>query len=116
MHLEYLQAILKEFDPIAAPNKETLIHYFREELCLSIRAQLDNQGWDLDMWNKVVEKTVNVEVKADRQLPFETRKIDFRYLRGYRPLVKKDKDKTNREHWDEAPKDKTKSHNSFFAN
>ncbi len=41
-YLEYLQAMLKKFDPTGAPNETTLIHYFREGLCLSIRAQLDH--------------------------------------------------------------------------
>ena len=27
-HMEHLQAVLKEFDLVAAPNKETLIRYF----------------------------------------------------------------------------------------
>ncbi len=31
-------------------------------------------------------------------------------------MVKKDKDKANREHRDETPKDKAKSYNSSFAN
>ena len=63
-HIEYLQAILKELDPIATLNKETLIHYFHDGLRLSIRAQVDNRGRDLDAWEEVVEKAVNVEAKA----------------------------------------------------
>ncbi len=47
-HLEHLQTVLKEFDPSGAPNETTLIRYFREGLCPSIRAQLDNRGRDLD--------------------------------------------------------------------
>ena len=42
-HLQYLQAVLKEFDPTIVPNKETLIYYFWEGLRPSIQAQLDNQ-------------------------------------------------------------------------
>ena len=41
-HIEHLQAILKEFYPIATPNEETLIRYFRNGLHLSIQAQVDN--------------------------------------------------------------------------
>ena len=40
--MEYLQAILKEFDPITTSNKETLICYFQNCLYLSIQAQVDN--------------------------------------------------------------------------
>ncbi len=47
-HLEHLQAMLKKFDPIGAPNKTILICYFRERLRPSIRAQLDHREQDLD--------------------------------------------------------------------
>ena len=47
-HLEHLQAVLKEFDSVAAPNDDSLIQYFREGLQSSIRAQLDAQSRDLD--------------------------------------------------------------------
>lgn len=43
----------------------------------------------------MVEKAVNAKVKASLQPPFGTRQIDFRYLKGYRLFVKKDKDDTN---------------------
>ncbi len=36
-HLEHLQAVLKVFDPTGAPNKTTLIRYFRDGLRPSIR-------------------------------------------------------------------------------
>ncbi len=49
-HLDHLQAVLKGFDPTAAPNEETSIRYFREGLRPSIRAQLDNRGRDLDSY------------------------------------------------------------------
>ena len=54
MHLEHLQAVLKEFNPINASNKTTLIYYFRKGICLSIQAQLDYQEQELDMWKEVV--------------------------------------------------------------
>ena len=63
-HLKHLQAVPKKFNPTTAPNKETLIHYFQEGLRLFIQAQLDNWEWDLDAWDKVVEKTVNAEAKT----------------------------------------------------
>ncbi len=44
------------------------------------------------MWDKVVEKVVNAEAKANLQPPFGTREIDSRCPKGYRLLVKKDKD------------------------
>ena len=48
-HMEHLQAVPKEFDPIVALNEETLICYFRNGLRPSIQAQVDNGGQDLNM-------------------------------------------------------------------
>ena len=71
----------------------------------------------MDAWDKVIEKTIDVEAKASLQLSSETREIDPKYPKN-RPLVKKDKNKTYWEHHKEASnkdKDKVKSHNSSSA-
>ncbi len=65
VYLEYLQAVLKEFDLIGAPNKTTLIRYFREWLRPSIQAQLDHWKRDLDAWEEVIEKAGDIEAKAN---------------------------------------------------
>ncbi len=65
----------------------------------------------------MVEKAINVEAKASLQSSSETREIDCKCPKGYRPLVKKDD--INWEHQDEASnknKDKAKSHNFFSTN
>ena len=70
------------------------------------------------MWNKVVEKTVDVEAKAGLQPLFGTKKIDSRCPKGYRLLIKKDKDNTYWEYCNEASnrdKKKVKSYNSSFS-
>ena len=92
IHLEHLQAVLREFDSVAAPNKDTMIRYFREGLRPSIRAQLDVRDRDLDSWDKVVDKTVDVKAKASLQAPSGTRKIDSQCPQGQRPTKKEDKD------------------------
>ncbi len=84
-HLEHQQAVLKEFDPSGATNETTLIRYFREGFRLSIRAQLDYRGQDLDGWEEVVEKVGDVEAKANLQPPFYVRDIDIRYPKVHRP-------------------------------
>ncbi len=106
--------MLKEFDPIGAPNETALIRYFREGLRPSIRAQLDHRGRDLDGWEEVVEKAGDAEAKANLQPPFYIRDIDARCPKGHRPLAKKDKENTYREPQNEVSKDKNKakSHNS----
>ena len=75
-HLEHLQAVLRKFDFVAAPNKDTMIWYFQEGLRSSIRAQLDIRDRDLDSWDEVVDKTVDAKAKASLQAPSGTREID----------------------------------------
>ncbi len=108
-HLEHLQAVLKEFDPSGAPNETTLIRYFRERLRLSIRAQLDHQGRDLDGWEEVMEKAGDAEAKANLQPPFYVRDINARCPKGHHPLAKKDKKDIYREPQTEISKDKDKA-------
>ena len=66
-HLEYLETVLKEFDPAAASTKEVLICYFCDGLRSSIRAQTDEWGWDLDTWEEVIKKTLDAEAKTTCQ-------------------------------------------------
>lgn len=86
-HLEYLKAVLKEFDPVAAPNEDLLIRYFRDGLRPSIRAQLDEWDRDLDNWQEVIERCINAKAKAGRQASLLT---DSRCPRGHRPLRSKE--------------------------
>lgn len=48
--MEYLQAVLKEFDSIATFIDKILIQYFRDDMRLSIRAQLDKKDCNLENW------------------------------------------------------------------
>ena len=91
-HLEYLQAVLREFDPAAAQNKEILIQCFLEDLRPFIRAQIDVRVKDLSSWKEAVEKAVNAEAKAMLQSSSTTRNIDSRCHRENR-LAKKKKEK-----------------------
>ena len=62
----------------------------------------------------MIEKAVNIEAKASLQPPSETKKIDSKYPKRYKPLVKKDKDDVYWDQHDKASnrnKKKTKSHN-----
>ena len=102
VHLVNLQAVFREFDSTAAPSEESLIRYFWEYLRLSIWAQLDNWQWDLDTWDKVVEKAIDIKAKASLQPHFGTREIDSRYAKRYRPSVNKDKDDAYWEQHDKA--------------
>lgn len=60
-----------------------------------------------------MEKAINVEAKVSLQPLSRIRKIDSRCPKDYRP-IKKNKDKTNQENWNE---DKIKpTHNLFSIN
>ncbi len=66
----------------------------------------------------MVEKTGDVEAKANLQSPFHIREIDSRCPKNHRPLVKKDKEDTYREPRNKASnkdKNQAKSHNSSVA-
>ena len=91
-HLEHLQAVLREFDPTATPNRETIIRYFRKGLRPSVRAQLDTRGRNQDYWEEAVKKAVNAEAKALLQSFSSICDMDSRCPRGNRPVRKEEKD------------------------
>lgn len=71
------------------------------------------------MWDKIVKKVVNAEIKDGLQPFFGTKKIDTRYPKRYRPSTKKNKDDTFWEYYNKAfnqDKNKTKSYNLFSVN
>lgn len=63
----------------------------------------------------MVEKAIDIKAKANLQSPSESREINSRYWKGYRPSAKKDKEEVIREDWD-GDKDKAKPHNPSPAN
>lgn len=69
------------------------------------------------MWDKVVEKAINTEIKTSLQPSSRTREINSRCPKNHRPLAKKNKDNAHKKHQDgDKDKDKTKSHNLSFIN
>ena len=50
---------------------------------------------DLDLWKEMVEKAIDIKVKASLQSPFGIRKINSKYPKGYKPSVKKEKHKAS---------------------
>ena len=63
-HLEHLQSILLEFDADGVPGKPTIIRYFREDLKLFIRAEMEQRGRELDSFEDTVQKAVDAKAKA----------------------------------------------------
>ena len=91
-YLENLQAVLQEFDSVAAPNKNTMIRYFREDLEPFIWAQLDVKHQNLDFWDEVVDKTVDAKAKTRLQALSGTREMDFWCSWGQQLTKQDDKD------------------------
>ena len=75
-HLEHLQTVLKEFNPAATPTEEVLICYFCDSLKPSIRAQINEQGRDLDTWEEAIKKAIDVEAKTACQPQSLMREMD----------------------------------------
>ena len=46
----------------------------------------------------MVEKAIDKKVKASLRLSSRTKKINSRYLKSYKPLAKKEKNKTSKEY------------------
>ena len=63
-YLEHLQTVPKKFKPAATSIEEVLICYFCDGLKPFIWAQIDEQGQNLDTWEKAIKKTINVEAQT----------------------------------------------------
>ena len=66
----------------------------------------------------MVEKAIDIKAKIGLQPPFGIKKIDFRYPKKYKPLVKNDKNNTYQEQRNEVinkNKAKTQFHNPFSS-
>ena len=77
-HIEHLQTVLKEFNPVAAPTEEVLICYFCDGLRPSIRAQTNKRVQDLDTWEEAIKKTIDAEAKAACQPQSLRKEMDNR--------------------------------------
>ena len=63
-HLEHLQSILLEYNPIGAPTKPTMLKYFRKGLKPLVLAKLEYWDLELESFNQMVKKAVNAEAKS----------------------------------------------------
>ena len=119
-HLEHLQAVFQEIDPAATPNKETMIQYFWKGLRPFIWGQLDAWDLELDSWQDVVEKTVDVEDKTLLQPLLGIWEIEPKGLRGQKPIKRK-ANSGKKNSTDSPPADKlsgkqiSSTHLTFFA-
>ena len=84
-HLKYLQSILIEFDPLAAPTESTMVRYFEEGLKPSIKAEIDQDASHLDDYEELVAKAVRAEAKAGLRPSSYVQETDQQVPRGNQP-------------------------------
>ena len=63
-YLEHLQSILLEYDPAGVPEEPTILRYFRKGLRPFIQVKLDHQDLELESFEQLVKKVVEVKDKA----------------------------------------------------
>ena len=82
-HLQHLQFILSEFDPIQTLNELTMIGYFREGLKPSIKVEMEQQDRKSINFKEMIQRAVNTEVKAGLKSSIMVRDSDICCLKSY---------------------------------
>ena len=85
-HLEHLQSILLEYDPVGAPTEPTMLRYFQESLKPSILAELEHQDFELENFDQIVKKAVDAEAKSALWSRSSTKEMDQNCPRDSRPV------------------------------
>lgn len=62
-----------------------MLRYLREDLKLSILAKLEHQNLELENFDQMVKKTINVKAKTALQLHSSTWEMDQHYPYSKRP-------------------------------
>ena len=75
-HLEHLQSILLEYDPVGVTNKPIILRYFWEGLKPSVLAKLEHRDLELLTFDQMVKKAVNAKAKSALRLCSSTKEID----------------------------------------
>lgn len=84
-HLEYLQAILIDFDAKEAPKESDLIISFRTGLKPSVKLWVKDLGLGIKSWETLVEMAKDAEAKQAFQTPSQLRAMDRNCPQGDRP-------------------------------
>ena len=115
IHLEHLQAVLREFAPATTPNKEILIRHFWEGLKPCVRAQLDIRGRNQDSWEEAIRKAINAEAKALLQSSSIICNMDSRYFWENKPAREKKEDFGGKNKSTDSPSADTSSEKQFSS-
>ena len=84
-HLEHLQSILLEYDPVGAPTEPTMLKFFWESLVISVLAELEHRDLELESFNQMVKKAVNVKAKSALRPRSSTKEMDQHCPQDNRP-------------------------------
>ena len=106
-HLEHLQSILLEYNPVGAPTKPTMLRYFRKGLKPSILAELEHWDLRLKSFDQMVKKAVDAETKLALRPRSSNKEMDQNSPRANRPanfIVAKSQSSTMKDSWTEEPK------------
>ena len=104
-HLEHLQSILLEYNPVGAPTKPTMLRYFREGLKPSILAELEHRDLELESFDQMIKKAIDDEAMSALRSRSSTKEIDQHCPRGNQPAnFTKNQGNTMKDPWSEEPK------------
>ena len=83
-HLQQLQSILSEFDPIRTPDELTLICYFREDLKPFIKVEMEQSDRESMNFKEIIQRAVNGEPKTNLRSSTMVRDSDIHCPRNHR--------------------------------
>ena len=71
-----------EYDPIEALTKLIMLRYFRKGLKPFILTKLEHRDLELESFDQMIKKTIDVKAKLAFWSCFNTKKIDQYYLQS----------------------------------
>ena len=74
-----------EYDPVVAPTEVTMVRYFEESLKPSIKAEMEQDDFQLVDYKELVAKAVRAKAKAGLRPSSYIRETDLWYRRENRP-------------------------------
>ena len=84
-HLERLQSIFLEYNPVGAPTKPIMLRYFQEGVKHSVLAELEHWDFELESFDQMVKKAVDTQAKLAHWLCSSTKEIDQNCPWGNQP-------------------------------
>ena len=74
-----------DFGTIKVSTKPTIICYFQKGLKFSIKVEMEQQDWASTSFKKIVQRAVNVKVKASLRSSTMVQKLDAHFPKAHCP-------------------------------